>query len=122
MLSVDRKVEAYQVSEIINYEMETVNTLIDKAIYKKVIENISDSTSLCYYILKPIFESKIVELNEVDIKVNKLSVRKMGKNRTLYNIAISIFDSQEKESGYEVTVDNLKMLNIKLDKKIKLFI
>jgi hypothetical protein len=122
MLSVDRKVDCYQVREILDYEMETINVLIDKAIYKKVIENISDSTSLCYYILKPLFESHVVELNEVDLKVNKLSTRKVGTNRTLYNIAVSIFDAQEKESGYEVTVDNLKMLNIRLDKKIKLFI
>ena len=43
-------------------------------------------------------------------------------NEIQYHIAISIYDAKETASIYNETVDNLKLLNVKVNKRIPLFL
>lgn len=103
-------------------EIEKVmNTIIDNCIDKEIITNFSNSASLCYNILKYVFITKIIDLREIQIKINKISTEKYA-TETQYNISISIIDSKEAENTYNTTVYNLNLLNVKTNKKIPLFL
>ena len=90
-------------------------------LYKEIITNFSNSASICYAILKYIFITKIIDLKEIQIKINKIKEIQYV-NEVQSQIAVSIYDEKEAESIYNETVYNLKSLNVKLNKKIPLFL
>ncbi len=100
---------------------KVMNEIIDNSIDSGLITNFSNSTSLCYNILKHIFSTKIIDLKEISIKIEKIKEEKKEENTT-YTITVSIYDAKEQEKVYTETVDNLKLLVVKLNKKIPLFI
>ena len=51
---------------------KVMNIIIDNCIDKEIITNFSNSTSICYAILKYIFITKIIDLKEIQIKINKI--------------------------------------------------
>lgn len=97
---------------------KVMNVIIDNCIDKQILTNFSNSASLCYAILKHIFYSKIIDLKEVLIKISKTQKPVNGQ----FNIAISIYDVKDAEEKYNEIVDNLELLNVKLNKKISLFV
>ena len=94
---------------------------MDKCIGKKVIENISNSISLCYYTLKNLFITQTIDLENILIKITKEN-EEMSENGKKYQISIDFFDGNEQTESYRETVDNLKLLNIRLKRKTQLFI
>lgn len=112
------------IPELKEYLKEVMNILIDKSIDKNVLENISNSISLCYNTLKYVFESKIVDLEKIYIKILKISEENDNKNEKgkIYNILISLYDYKDEEEKNEEIVNNLELLNIKLNKKTALFV
>ena len=100
---------------------KVMNIIIDNCIDKEIITNFSNSTSICYAILKYIFITKIIDLKEIQIKINKIKEIQYV-NEVQSQIAVSIYDEKEAESIYNETVYNLKSLNVKLNKKIPLFL
>ena len=68
-----------------------------------------------------IFITKIIDLKEIQIKINKIKEIQYV-NEVQSQIAVSIYDEKEAESIYNETVYNLKSLNVKLNKKIPLFL
>lgn len=100
---------------------DVTNGLIDNGIDKEIIVNFSDSTSVCYNILKYIFVSKIINLQEIEIVINKINNKKQ-ENDLDSKIKVSIYDLKDKERTYEETVKHLKLINVKLNKKIKVFL
>lgn len=104
---------------------DIINILIDKSIDKKVIENISNRVSLCYNTLKYVFESRIIDLEKIHIKVTKTreeTIQKEDLKEKIYYISISLYDYKEEEEKHEEIVNNLGLLNIKLNRKTSLFI
>lgn len=65
--------------------------------------------------------TKIIDLKEIQIKINKIKEIQYV-NEVQSQIAVSIYDEKEAESIYNETVYNLKSLNVKLNKKIPLFL
>ena len=65
--------------------------------------------------------TKIIDLKEIQIKINKIKEIQYV-NEVQSQIAVSIYDEKEAESIYSETVYNLKSLNVKLNKKIPLFL
>ena len=100
---------------------KVMNSIIDDCIDKEIITNFSNSASLCYNILKYAFITKIINLKEVQIKINKIKTEKYV-NETKYYISISICDLKELENVYNEVVYNLDLLNVKTNKKIPLFL
>lgn len=121
LIPISKKENISDVSEISESIQKVMNTIIDNSIDKELITNFSNSTSLCYTILKHIFETKIIDLEEIKIKINNIKEEKY-LNEVKNKIAISIYDSKETESIYEETVLNLKQLNVRINKKIPLFL
>lgn len=113
LIPIDENKTIYDIDEIQEKIKKTINNIIDVAIYNQAIVNISDSVSICYATLKYIFTSKIIDLNEISIKVCK---------KTENEIIISIYDSREAEKIYTEEINNIKDLNIKLNKRIKIFL
>lgn len=122
-LAISNTRETVNIPKVKEKEIEIINMLIDKSIYLKVIENISDSVSLCYNILKYLFESRIIDLEQINLKIIKINEEKgQNKKEKIYEIQIKMYDASEAENAYKETINNLSMLNIKLNKKIKLFL
>lgn len=114
------------IPELKNEIREIINALIDKSIDKKIIENVSNSISLCYNILKYIFYTRITDLEHIYLKVTKddetVSVSSNNEKEKKYYITISLYDIKEEEEVHQEVVNNLSLLNIKLKKKIALFL
>lgn len=116
-----------EVPELEKEIREVINLLIDKCIDKKVIENISNSVSLCYVILKYIFSTQTTNLEKIEIKITKnkeelIFINKNKEKNMLYYITIDMFDGKEQVESHNEVVNNLKLLNIRLKKKIPLFL
>lgn len=126
LLPINELQEVKDIPEIKDGIKGITNALIDKSIDNKVIENISNSISLCYIALKHLFSSKIIDLEQVYIKIVKNKediIEKENKEKEkLYYITISYYDSKEVEEEHAETVNNLLLLNIKLNKKVQLFV
>ena len=101
---------------------EVMDLLIDKSIDKKVIENISNSVSLCYNILKYVFESRIVDLEKMHIQITKDREEALEDKKKMYYISIILYDYKEEEEIHSGIVNNLNLLNIKLKNTIRLFL
>ena len=114
LLPVNEDTKIKDIPELKEDIKNIINRLIDKAIDKKVIENISNSESLCYSILKYIFETNVIELEKVQIKI--------AKNKEEKNIAVTIYDEKKTEKVYNIEAENINLLNVKLNKKIPLFL
>lgn len=100
---------------------KAMNCLIDNSIDKGIIANFSDSASLCYTILKNLFYTKIIELKELEIKITNTKKEKT-ENETKYYITINMYDLKDVQEKENTIVNNLTQLNVKLDKKIPVFI
>lgn len=96
---------------------EVINALVDKGIDKKVLENISDSISLCYNTFKYIFECKIIDLEKVNIKIVKNK-----EEDKIADISIILYDSKDADEIHREKVNNLHQLNIKQNKKIAIIL
>ena len=94
---------------------DTINELIDNAIDKQIMVNVSNSISVCNKVLKNIFTSKIINLQEIEILIVK-------NNKSENDIKIRILDVKDAEITYNETIENVKLLNIRLNKRIKVFI
>ncbi len=100
---------------------KVMNIIIDNSIDKEIITNFSDSVSLCYAILKNLFYTKIIELQEVAMKITNTKKEKTD-NGLEYHITINIYDEKDAQEKDCEVVNNLNKLNVKLDKKIPVFI
>lgn len=121
LLPISKRKCINDIEELQDTIEKAMNIIIDNCIDKEIITNFSNSTSLCYNILKYIFITKIIDLKEIQIRISKIKEEKYV-NEIQYHIAISIYDSKETESIYNETVDNLKLLNVKVNKRIPLFL
>ena len=121
LLPVSKRKCIKDIEELQGMIQKVMNIIIDNCIDKEIITNFSNSASLCYNILKYIFTTKIIDLREIQIRINKVEEEKYV-NEVQYHIAISIYDSKEQESIYNETINNLKLLNVKLNKRIPLFL
>ena len=102
--------------DIIKEDIKKIYTkLINKAIQKKVILDISDNEKIQSEIYKNIFVSKIISLEKVSIKV--------FKEKNEQNFKIQFFEEEIMEKQIESkNILDKNDLKIKLNKKIKLFI
>ena len=121
LIPISKEKNIYDVKELQRQIEKTINVIIDNCIDKQIITNYSNSISLCYTILKYVFASKIIDFKEISIKINKQKEEKFATN-TEYYITVGIYDSKEAEGIYEEQVDNLKLLNVKPNKKINLIL
>ena len=93
---------------------DVAQLLINKAIQEKTLVNISNQNGLNFYILKEIFKTKIIDLEGINIELTQ-------ENQRLY---LQIFDEKvfdEKIDLGDIRQFDLKQLNIKLNKTIKVF-
>ena len=121
LLPVGKNKKIYQCRQL-NKQLERVmNVIIDNCIDKEIITNFSNSVSLCYNILKHVFSSRIIDLKEMQIKINKQKEEKYVSD-TDYYITVGIYDSKELENVFNEKVDNLNLLNVKLNRKIALLL
>ena len=121
VLPVSLNKEIKDIQELKSQLQDVTNSLIDNGIDKQIIVNFSDSTSVCYSILKFIFVSKIVKLEEIEVMINKLANKKQTNDLDT-KIRVSIYDLKDKEKTYEETVKHLKLIKVKFNKKIKVFL
>ena len=111
----------FDVEELKQLINKAMNVIIDNCIDKGIITNFSNSISLCYNILKYVFMTKIIDLKEISIKISKEKEEAVEKGNKYY-ITVRIYDAKDAESTYNQVVDNLKLLNVKTNKKISLFL
>lgn len=78
----------------------------------KVLEKISDDANLDYLILKYLFNTKMIKLENMYIKVNKYTDK----------IEVEYYDTNMLEDRIEINLNENQNLKIRKDKKIKLFI
>ena len=121
LIPVTQDLEIKDIPELQKQLKDVTNCLIDNGIDKELIVNFSDSTSVCYNILKYVFVSKIINLQEIEIVINKANNKKQ-ENDLDSKIRVSIYDLKDKEKTYEETVKHLKLINVKFNKKIKVFL
>lgn len=121
LLPISKGKSVNDVEELQSSIQKAMNVIIDNCIDKEIITNFSDSASLCYNILKYVFITKIIDLKEIQIRIIKVREEKYV-NEIQYHITISIYDTKEAESIYNETIYNLELLNVKLNKRIPLFL
>ncbi len=97
--------------ELSSYLDKLTKKLIDKAIKMKVINKISTKELINYEITKKLLLSKIISLQDINLKPNM-------KEK---NIIFTIYDEEIEDD--KICINNMAKedLNIKLNKKIKLF-
>lgn len=122
MLPISKEKAIKDILQLNKQIEETINALIDKSIDKKVMENISNSISLCYNTLKYIFRCRIIELEDINIKIVKEKEELQQDKQTRFYISIVLYDSKDAEEMHHEIVNNLKQLNIKLNKKISIIL
>ena len=86
---------------------------------QKEIENIDFEQINSLYINSK--KDEIIELKEIEIKITNIKKEKSEKETTYY-ITINIYDLKDAQEKECTTVNNLNQLNVKLDKKIPVFI
>ena len=90
---------------------KTGKKLIEKAEELKAINILSKQEELNYKLIKNIFKTKIIKLEEINIKITK------DKEKAY----LQLFDEDIFEEKVEIDDFNKKDLEIKLNKKIKIF-
>lgn len=121
LLPVSKNEYIKDIEELQESLKKAMNVIIDNGIDKELITNFSESASLCYTILKNIFYTKIVELQETAIKITNTKKEKLS-DKINYYITINIYDAKDAQEEDNEIVNNLNQLNVKLDKKIPVFI
>lgn len=99
--------------ELLNDFEHIERKIINKAIEMKVLTEVSKDRNINYYILKNIFELRIISLEDINFKIQKEKE----------NLFLQFLD--EKTNDERIKIErNLKKkdLNVRLNKKIKLFI
>ena len=86
--------------------------LIEKMESSKVIEKISNDMDLNYIILRYIFNTKMIKLENMNIKINK----------NIDKLEVEYYDIDMLEDKIEIDLKQDPILNIKTDKKIKIFV
>lgn len=110
----------------------TIEKMVQVAEDRKAIENISANTKLAYEVLKYIFDSKMITMENMVLEVKKLQEAKVeekeeteGKefSKIIFHHAnIKIYDVNALEQEQQAVLPNIQLLNIKTGKKIPLFI
>ena len=93
---------------------ETIKMIIKKAQELKVLQKISKSEELEYKILKNIFSSRIIKLEDTELKLTK-------EKDTIY---LQLFDENLFENKIEIGTKediNPKELKHRINKKVKIF-
>lgn len=115
MLMLNEKNKIYEVKELKGKIEKISKKLINKSIELKVLFNFSKNEELNYYIIKNIFETRIIKLEDLYIKIVK-------ENEKYY---LQLFDENIFEEKVELINNektNITELEIKLNKSIKLFL
>ncbi|MBR3003202.1 MAG: hypothetical protein IKF38_06605 [Clostridia bacterium] len=113
-IPVSKTKKISQVSKLKNTLEETIKMLINKGIKSKILINILNDSEINYLVLKEIFNTKIINLQGININFKK----EEG------NLILQIFD--ENVFDKQVTLGNLasfdlKDFSIKLNKNVKIF-
>lgn len=111
MLPFDNQKLISQVKSLEKCLKKAISKLISKAHDFKLINEISKKEDTNYEILKNIFTTRIIKLEELNIKITK------EKNKYY----IQLFDEDIIEGTIEIEEIDTKTLEIKLNKKINLF-
>ena len=104
----------YEVGRLKEKIQNTSKELIKKAHEMKVIKIVSRNEDLNYEILKNIFNSRIIKLEDVNLKIT-------NEKEKFY---LQLFDEQLFEEKIEISTKqgiNAKELEYRLNKKIELF-
>ena len=111
-LPIDNEKNIHQTKELKRYVNKLVKALIDKAEELKIITQITKDKEKNYDIMESLFLSKIIELENINLKLIKEEER----------IYVIIYDEEIEDSKIELTNIEKQELKIKLNKKTKLFI
>lgn len=115
MLPYDYERSVGEVLEISKEMDEIGKKIIKQANKMKVIEKVSKQEEVNYEMLKNIFKTRSINLEEINIKLIK-------EKEEFY---IQVFDGNSLEEKNELQyIENIKKndLNIRLNKKVKIFI
>ena len=112
LLPINTKTHIYESSKLKNEINKITNVLIKQAINMKVINQISIIDQVNNEIIKNIFCSKIISLEDINIKITK-------EKNELY---LELYDENILESKVKLNEITKEELKIKLNKKVKLFI
>lgn len=112
LLPMDGKTSIYQKKELKILMKKLTESMINKAIQLKVINEIVNDEETNYNITKDLLISKIISLEDVGLK----AFIENGK------VVITVYDEETEENQIELEKLNKKSLKIKLGKKTKLFI
>lgn len=102
-----------EIKELKNKIEEVQKLIIQKACDEKVLTRFSEDDDMNYKILKNIFNSKIITLE------NMIIILKYSKDKTL--LSVEIYDGTIIENNEEIKIDKKTELSVKLKKKIKVF-
>lgn len=112
LLPVKREEQIYQMQDIEPQRKEVEMLLLDKAHELKLIDSFSKEKEIDYSILKNLFRVRIINLENLFIKVNKEK-----ESNTL-----QLFDGEALEEKIPIgKLDDKKEMLFKMNKKIKLF-
>lgn len=114
MLPYDYEKSVGETLELSNEINEIGKKIIKQANNMKVLEKVSKQEEINYEMLKNIFKTKSINLEEINIKLIK-------EKEKFY---IQVFDEnslEEKSELQHVEKINKKDLNIRLNKKVKIF-
>ena len=113
-LPINRKNKINELNQFFNQIQEIIKILINKAIQMKVLTNISSQENVSLFILKELFNTKIINLESINIEITQ-------ENEKLY---LQMFDENVFDTKIdlgEVFLFDLKQFNIKLNKTVKIF-
>ena len=86
--------------------------LIEKAIEYKIINKLSDNFEINFLIVKNIFDTRILKLENINIELKKDNEQEI----------LNIYDDKILENTIKLErVSNLKQFGIKYNKKMKVF-
>lgn len=114
MLPYDYEKSVGETLELSNEINEIGKKIIKQANNMKVLEKVSKQEEINYEMLKNIFKTKSINLEEINIKLIK-------EKEKFY---VQVFDEnslEEKSELQHVENINKKYLNIRLNKKVKIF-
>ena len=113
LLPVNKDKQIYQIIELQKEICDVINLLVDKCIDKKIITNFSNSVSLCYNVLKYVFITQIMNLENISIEIRKEKEIIIDEEDSTkeYHITISLYDEKEKTEEHKCVVENLSLLN-----------
>lgn len=114
MLPYDEKNYLGQTKEMEKEVEELTKEVLEKAHQMKVIERFSKQKEMDYMLLKHIFQTRNINLEEIEIK--------LGKEKDKYSI--QVFEENGMEEKIEIPnpeIINKKDLAIRFNKKVKVF-